>query len=185
MLQIVKLKPSLCEMGRAPVTCSRADLCRTVSPWGPWSAIAFATRRATEVAFGWCGFLHSCIWHKSHCNTSQRVVMAARLRITSTLELCLWSGLLKVQLELLEHRLVLMLDIWKFIGWGCVFLVWLSGKSVAPMELTGFRSALIRSCVHQCLPIVGLPYGLHPVSFKRDGKMISGCSGFPFTHLKR
>lgn len=50
-LQIGRCKPSR-ETGRAPVTCSRADLCRMVSPGGPWSAIAFATRRATEVEFG-------------------------------------------------------------------------------------------------------------------------------------
>lgn len=65
----LRFKGCLCETGCAPVTCSRADLCRTVSPWGPCSAIAFATRRATEVEFGWCGFLHSCIWHRSHSNT--------------------------------------------------------------------------------------------------------------------
>lgn len=108
--------------------------------------------------------------------------MAARLRFTSMLELCLWSSLLKVHLELLDHWLVLMLDIWKFIGWGCCFPVWLSGEGGAPMELTGFRSALIRSCVHQYLPIVGLPYGLHPVSFEGESneKIISCCSGFQF-----
>ena len=49
---------------RLSFTCSRADLCRMVSPGGPCSAIAFAIGRAIDVGPGLCRFLHNFMWQR-------------------------------------------------------------------------------------------------------------------------